>query len=366
MNFKLVFRIAVFSTTCLALLSLAACNLPRSAETATPVLDVTQAYQTVAARLTQAVVVTPTVTPATPTALGTSSPTPSTTPTIATPPLISPTPPKYGTATSSCDLAAPGNPIDVTIPDDTVMQPGQSFTKIWRLQNVGTCTWTRSYAAAYFSGEQMGASVSVPLAGNVAPGQSLDISVDMVAPTTPGKFQGNWKLRNASNVLFGIGPNSSAPFWVRIVVAITPTGTTTVTNTPTPTSPVVVNTPTATPVVRVSGTVNLSITDTLDLDTTVINGGAGTDLLFELNGNGQHQLTPQNNAIIGVYGTSQPSKANCQAAPMTSLPIVLENTPVVSYLCYRTDQGLPGYARLSSFSVDSNTATLDVVTWATP
>jgi hypothetical protein len=246
------------------------------------------------------------------------------------------------------------------------MQPGQSFTKTWRLQNVGTCTWTTSYAVAYFSGEQLGAAPSVPLAGNVAPGQTVDISVDMVAPTTAGRFQGNWKLRNASNVLFGIGPNGSAPFWVRIVVANTPTGTTTVTRTLTPTTPAPTTTPTATPVVRVSGTINLVVSDTLDLDTSMINGGAGSDLLFEVNGSGQHQLTPQNNAIIGVYGTSQPGKANCQSASMTSAPIVLENTPVVSYLCYRTDQGLPGYARLASFSVDSNSATLDIVTWANP
>jgi hypothetical protein len=246
------------------------------------------------------------------------------------------------------------------------MQPGQSFTKIWRLQNVGTCTWTKSYAVAYFSGEQMGAPASVPLAGNVAPGQSVDISVDMLAPGAPGKFQGNWKLRNASNVLFGIGPNSSAPFWVRIVVANTPTATKSVTVTSTPTTPAAANTPTATPVVRVSGTVNLSPADTLDLDTSMINGGAGSDLLYEINGSAQHQLTPQNNAIIGVYGTSQPSKAICLSATMTSTPVVLENTPTGSYLCYRTDQGLPGFTRLASFDADSNTVTLDIVTWATP
>jgi hypothetical protein len=362
---KSIFRTITFAFACLVCVSLAGCNLPQQAETTTPELNVTQAYQTVAARLTEAVAITPTFTPASPTVSGTSSPTPSTTPTLATP-LISPTPPKAGTPTSSCDLVAPGNPIDVTIPDDTVMQPGQSFTKIWRLQNVGTCSWSKSYAAAYFSGEMMGATVSVPLAGNVAPGQSVDISVDLVAPTSPGKFQGNWKLRNASNVLFGIGPNGSAPFWVRIVVANTPTGTTTITVTPTSTSPAPAHTPTATPVVRVSGSVNLSTSNTLDLDTTVVNGGAGSDLLFELTGGGLHQLTPQNNAIIGVYGNSQPGKTNCQSAPMTSQPIVLENTPVVSYLCYRTDQGLPGYARLASFSVDSNTATLDIVTWANP
>lgn len=365
MNYKPAYRLSTFSIAILIVLGLAGCNLPRSEDTPTPALDVTQAYQTVEARLTEAVALTPTHTPATPTLSGTPSPTPSPTATLATP-LISPTPPRASTPTVSCDLAAPGNPIDVTIPDDTVMQPGQSFTKVWRLQNVGTCTWTNSYAAAYFSGEQMGASASVPLSGNVAPGQSVDISVDMVAPTVAGKFQGNWKLRNASNVLFGIGPNSSAPFWVRIVVANTPIGTTTVTITPTPTTQVSANTPTPTPVVRASGTVNLSPSNTLDLDTVQINGGSGFDLLYELNGSGQHQLTPQNNAIIGVYGTSQPSRANCISAPMTSLPVVLENTPAVSYLCYRTDQGFPGYARLASFSVDSNVATLDIVTWANP
>jgi hypothetical protein len=42
------------------------------------------------------------------------------------------------------------------------------------------------------------------------PGQTVEITVDMVAPLKPGTYQGNWKLRNASNVLFGIGPNGSA------------------------------------------------------------------------------------------------------------------------------------------------------------
>ena len=127
MNYKSIFRYTTFTIACLVFLSLAGCNLPRSAATPTPVLDVTQAYQTVQARLTQAVALTPTQTPPTPTLSGTSnstaSPTASKTPTLSTP-LVSPTPPKASTPTVSCDLAAPGNPIDVTIPDDTVMQPG--------------------------------------------------------------------------------------------------------------------------------------------------------------------------------------------------------------------------------------------------
>ena len=70
----------------------------------------------------------------------------------------------------------------------------------------------------------------------------MEISVDMVGPAKAGTFQSNWKLRNAGGVLFGIGPNGDAPFWVRIVVVqketrtptATPTITLTITATPEP------------------------------------------------------------------------------------------------------------------------------------
>ncbi len=32
---------------------------------------------------------------------------------------------------------------DVTYPDNTRLNAGEKFTKTWKLQNVGTCTWTR-------------------------------------------------------------------------------------------------------------------------------------------------------------------------------------------------------------------------------
>jgi hypothetical protein len=43
-------------------LALTGCNLPGSGEAGTPTLDVTQAYQTVQARLTEAIQLTPSVT----------------------------------------------------------------------------------------------------------------------------------------------------------------------------------------------------------------------------------------------------------------------------------------------------------------
>ena len=56
---------------------------------------------------------------------------------------------------------------DVTIPDGTQLSAGEVFTKTWRLQNRGTCTWTPDYMLVYTSGDQMGSTTAVRLPGNV-------------------------------------------------------------------------------------------------------------------------------------------------------------------------------------------------------
>ncbi len=357
MRLLLIRYFIIFLLFSLTSMFLAACNLPRKEATPSE-LNVTQAYETIQAQLTLA------VQPATTTPTSElSSPTPP-----ATPPTVTPTrAPTVAlpTATSriTCDQAAPGNPIDVTIPDDTVISAGQSFTKIWRLQNSGTCTWSKAYAVAFFSGDQMGASVSVNLAGDVAPGQSVDIAVDMVAPNKAGKYQGNWKMRNASNVLFGIGPGGAAPFWVRIMVALTPTPTSTPrTATPTSTSPAPTATATATQPVYINGTASLNVNATLDLDSDQINT-PGSDVAYAEDGNGKHQLAPQSSALLGVYGGGQPGQANCQASALGTAPVVVEDNPVGTYVCYRTDQGRYGRFRISNFNADNFTVTLEFLTW---
>ncbi len=342
-----------------------ACNIPSGdGDLMTPTLNVTQAYETVQARLTQAAAETSAITPSTtPTQTQVASPTPAqTTPLTPAPPTSTqPAPTNVQPPGKLCDVAAPGSPIDVTVPDDTVMAPGQAFTKIWRLENAGECTWTREYAVTFFSGEQMSAPASVPLRGDVLPGQSVDIAVDMVAPTKPGKYQSNWKLRNASNVLFGIGPGGNSPFWVRIIVEESATASVT------PTTAVATLTPTATqPAVHASGTVNLNPGDRVDLDTLGVNSGSGEDLSYESDAEGKHPLIPLGNALIGRYGENQPTLALCQQANLGNTPIAVENLPIGTYLCYRSNQGLIGRARLTGFNVDNYIVTLDLLTWALP
>jgi hypothetical protein len=190
-------------------LLLAGCRPAQNAPTATrsdPAAVLTAAANTAIARLTaQAAQVTPT-----------SSATPTLTPT---------TPVSTATPTAPPATAAPGSIdqiefiADITVPDGTLFNPGEGFTKIWRLKNIGNTTWTSAYALVFVSGAPMGNSGAQPLPAQVAPGETVDVSVNLVAPAEPGDYTGFWMLRNANQKNFGLGPNADQPFYVQIRVS---------------------------------------------------------------------------------------------------------------------------------------------------
>lgn len=117
---------------------------------------------------------------------------------------------------TQCDAAA--FVTDVTYPDGSVVSGGSTFTKIWRVKNVGTCTWNTSYSLVYVSGERFSAPNYVSVPGVVAPGQTVDLPVNLLSPTRSGSYVGYWKLRNPSGVLFGVG-NSNTSVYVDVRVA---------------------------------------------------------------------------------------------------------------------------------------------------
>ena len=133
------------------------------------------------------------------------------------PPTSTPiTPTKTATPVAQCNIAKFIK--DVTIPDGTIMGAGESFTKTWRIQNVGTCTWTTAYDLVFVSGSAMNAPAVIPLTANVAPGQTVDLSVAMKAPSTAGDYTGYWMLRNQYDARFGVGANATTSLWVKIKV----------------------------------------------------------------------------------------------------------------------------------------------------
>lgn len=107
---------------------------------------------------------------------------------------------------------------DVSVPDGTTYAPGTPFTKTWRIKNIGSCTWTKYYDVAFDSGDQLGAPDIIDIPKAVKPGETVDISVDMVAPIAPGEYTGNWKMVNEDGVRFGTR-NQKDPFWVKIKVS---------------------------------------------------------------------------------------------------------------------------------------------------
>jgi hypothetical protein len=107
---------------------------------------------------------------------------------------------------------------DISIPDDTVIAAGETFTKTWELLNNGTCTWGTDYNLVFVAGDQMDSPEIQPLGQIVEAGETIELSVILIAPAEPGNYRGEWKLRNANGLLFGIGLEADDPFWVQIVV----------------------------------------------------------------------------------------------------------------------------------------------------
>jgi hypothetical protein len=331
----------------LFILAVTGCNMPAS-DNVTPGINITQAYQTVEAHLIEAEAQPPIAAVESPTAAPPLSDGEESAPiATAAAPLSTPQP--------VCDQAAAAYPkIDITIDDNTEMAPGETFTKVWRVVNVGSCSWTTAYAVVLFSGDGLGASEIIAFTQNIAPNQSVDISVDMVAPNDPGSYQGNWKLRNAAGQYFGIGPNGSSPFWVRInviqVATITPTDTPTATQTP---------------VVQASGQLILVNDQYVDLDYMQIDTAAG-DLLYHYDTPTEHHLIPQSSVVLGIFGSVTPSLSDCQAVILGGSALRLEDVDIGTYLCYRTDLGLYGWVRFDNLSMDDDSLSFEMLTWQTP
>ncbi len=135
-------------------------------------------------------------------------------PLLPTPlPTLPPPAPSQPTPTAPAPACVDGMAFvqDLTFPDNQmknppVIQPGAPFQKGWRIRNVGTCTWNPSYRLVYANGNSsqsgMG-GVPAPVIGQVPPGATYDMVVNLVAPYWPGVYQGFWVLQNGSHNPFG-------------------------------------------------------------------------------------------------------------------------------------------------------------------
>ena len=121
--------------------------------------------------------------------------------------------------TNSCENNTFEYVQDLNIPDNTTFTPGAEFTKMWELRNNSECVWTTEYSIVFVGGEQMSAPDSIPLERPIAPGEIVDISVDMIAPAFRQEaYRGNWQMADPTGEPFGIDGVIEDAFWLQIQV----------------------------------------------------------------------------------------------------------------------------------------------------
>jgi hypothetical protein len=326
----------VFAVPVLLSLILAACNMPglgtSAGQQATEDANATAAAETVAAELTRSAGQLPTDSP---TAAATNTP-----PASATPAGPTATPVPTGCTDRASFLS------DVTVPDDTYFEPGEDFTKTWRLRNTGTCTWTTQYKLVFDSGRSMDGPASQPLSGNVPPNSTVDLSVDLEAPASNGTYRGNWLLQNATGVNFGIGANANVAFWVQIVVGPTPTPA---------------------PSVYKTAKIELKPSFHVDLDEgeSPADSNADRDLWYESISAVERYLTPVNDAEAFLWTDGVPDFEDCDDdGELSDDRIDFDDFEVGDWLCFQTSEGRIGRFEIEKISgANPPVLTIDIRTW---
>jgi hypothetical protein len=206
--------------TLIAVLVLAACGsaTPAAGEPTPDVAAVrTSAASTVVSQFTlTAAAFTPVAAVPTDTQAPLSSPAPEVTATQTTLPVAQVTN-AQGTIVVLCDKYSwdPAT-VDVNVPDNTTMSPGQDFVKTWKIKNIGSCTWDAGYKLVFSYGDDELKGEAQPLAAAIGPQQEAEVSVQFTAPDLPGSYFSVWTMQNAKGITFQ--GNDNKALYVKIVV----------------------------------------------------------------------------------------------------------------------------------------------------
>ena len=191
------------------LFGLAACG--GGTPTTDPSLAFTQIWQTVEVAQTQ------TALAASPTPSSTYTPAVSPTQKATNTPLLTNTPlpgvpsataftisTAVGSQSATCDNAV--GVADVTYPDGSEVFAGAPFIKTWRVKNLGPCTWDQDYNLIFgWGGVGTNWNTTPPsyFTAVVLPGETIEISVTLTAPTTAGNYAASFRLQNKNDYNFG-------------------------------------------------------------------------------------------------------------------------------------------------------------------
>jgi hypothetical protein len=91
---------------------------------------------------------------------------------------------------------------DVTIPDFSLVEPGEVLDKRWVVQNSGTCDWGAGYKLVRLGADDFSGPTELALYPAAA-GSSAELSVELTAPDEPGEYISRWQAYSDEGIPFG-------------------------------------------------------------------------------------------------------------------------------------------------------------------
>ena len=108
-----------------------------------------------------------------------------------------------GTPVELCDsLGYELATVDVNVPDNTIMSPGQDFIKTWLVKNTGACPWGAGYVLVYAGYADKMSGQFIAMNEVIQPGQEVEVSVQFKAPDKAGEYLSAWTMQNPQGVSF--------------------------------------------------------------------------------------------------------------------------------------------------------------------
>ncbi len=105
-------------------------------------------------------------------------------------------------------------------PDNSILKPGQSFTKTWTIKNIGASNWTTNYHLVLIAspeGNTLGSVPHISFSQQIHPGETMLISVTLVAPQTEGIYVAYYSIINEAGEVVAV--DGSNLLWVKIKVS---------------------------------------------------------------------------------------------------------------------------------------------------
>jgi len=125
--------------------------------------------------------------------------------------------------------------VSETVPANSQVTQGQSFTKSWIMRNSGTSIWNSGYSLQYVSGNAGCSHSVVAVIGTVTPNSTYTFSISCTAPATAGTYREDWRLVGPAgaipvgtsptvNLIINVKPSQTPADAVTVVLQTVPDG----------------------------------------------------------------------------------------------------------------------------------------------